>query len=467
MEKKRKRLLSAVIAAVLAVCLIFISIAGRQDKEESPTICIMFPGSVSSENALNRVSDVLSTMTEQKIGCRVQLKMISGGSYRDEMKRMLLGGEAADGYLVWEIEDLRYVLEGGYAENLESGLERYPVLAEASEESAWDFSDSEKRYAIPDNKDRSYYIGFIYREKYLENMKIDQDRIYSLDELYEILISVRNRYPELDMVVSHLGEICESLGEDMAGDGIAVLMEEDGYYRDEFENFYASDLFENWCETMYQWRQAGLLEDYMTQNREAAATQLSLGGFGYFARVKDYVISNTEYMLGEDLGVVRLGSDRIDNTLNAIHWCVSSDSEYPEETTAFLNLLFTDKEIYEICRYGEEGTDYTKDEEGNYVRISGSDTYFTTGWVWPERDPDGEAKESEAIRSPAYGFIFDEYSVQEEMDLCRMVCQEYREALLAGEVNPDEAIPEMLEELEQAGVELIVEEKQRQFEEHR
>lgn len=446
---------------------IFLSVYQWQTTTEYPKITIMFPGSGMDENAILRVSEAVSEITREKIECEVELKAING-NYRDTMKRIVLGGEEADVYFVWEIEDMQYILSEGYAKNLSDEIGTCPALRQAVEDSIWKLNGEGCVYSIPDNKDQSYYIGFICRKSLLDGLKIDENKIYSMEELHDILTIVKERHPDITPVVSHLGEICESIGEDANGDGMAVLTRgEDGEYQGQFENFYDSDLFWEWCTIMHQWRSEGLLEEYMTQNMESQTIRMAQGGFGYFARVKDYVVGNNEYLLGEELVAIRLSEDLVDNTMNPIHWCVSVNTEYPQKAVGFLDLLFTDEEINKLCRYGQEDMDYTVDKDGKYVlEQTGESVYKITSWVWPRVDLP-KSNQMECRISPAYGFLFDSSWVREEMDLCGVIVQKYRNALLAGELDPKIGIPKMNEELKLAGVDEIVKEKQKQFEEYK
>lgn len=464
-RKKTGIAVAAIVILILSV-LICNALCKSQTTVEYPKITVMFSGSELDEKAVSRVSEAISEITREKIGCEVELKGISG-SYKDKMRRALLGGGETDVYFVREIEDMQYILSEEYARNLTEEIEQYPVLKQAVQESAWGVNTESAVFSIPDNKDQSYYIGFVCRENLLDDLQIDESKIYSMEELHEILTRVKENHSEITPVVSHLGEICESIGEDTNGDGIAVLTRGmDGEYQSCFENFYNSAVFWKWCTTMYQWRTEGLLEEYMTQNIEPQTIRMEGGGFGYFARVKDYVVGNNEYLLGEELKAIRLSEDLVDNTMNPINWCVSARTEYPQEAAAFLNLLFTDEEINRLCRYGQEGIDYSVNVDGRYVlRKEEKSLYKITSWVWPVVNLQKSDQKGCRI-SPAYGFLFDSSQVREEMDLCGVVVQKYREALLAGELNPELGIPKMNEELKAAGVDEIIEEKQKQFEEY-
>ena len=68
-----------------------------------------------------------------------------------------------------------------------------------------------------------------------------------------------------------------------------------------------------------------------------------------------------------------------------------------------------------------------------------------------------------AKASPAKGFIWKPENVQREAAACRDIVDKYYNGLILGCLNPDEAIPKFNEELEKAGINTIINEKQRQL----
>ena len=71
-----------------------------------------------------------------------------------------------------------------------------------------------------------------------------------------------------------------------------------------------------------------------------------------------------------------------------------------------------------------------------------------------------------AVISPAMGFSWNNSSVLNQVTACTNVKSKYENALVTGSIDPDEAIPQFLQELEDAGVNDIIAEKQRQLDEY-
>ena len=87
--------------------------------------------------------------------------------------------------------------------------------------------------------------------------------------------------------------------------------------------------------------------------------------------------------------------------------------------------------------------------------------------VWQEDPPDVwqqvEAFNREAHPSPARGFVWDNRDVLGEVSACNGVLDAYRNALECGSLDPAVVLPRMNQELEAAGIDRIIAEKQEQL----
>ena len=65
--------------------------------------------------------------------------------------------------------------------------------------------------------------------------------------------------------------------------------------------------------------------------------------------------------------------------------------------------------------------------------------------------------------SKAFGFVWDNSDVLNEITACNNVTAKYKNALDCGSLNPEEAVPKMVQELKDAGIDTIIAEKQAQL----
>ena len=120
------------------------------------------------------------------------------------------------------------------------------------------------------------------------------------------------------------------------------------------------------------------------------------------------------------------------STLNAI----SATSEHPEEALMFLDLLYSDPEVFNALVYGIEGRHYNKTGENRVELIPNSGYVISSGWEFGNQfnqwllpsQPDDLWEQTKQInanaqKSTAYGFVFDHANVRTEVANCRAVYQ--------------------------------------------
>ena len=78
---------------------------------------------------------------------------------------------------------------------------------------------------------------------------------------------------------------------------------------------------------------------------------------------------------------------------------------------------------------------------------------------------DLQALQETAFASPVLGFTFDSKNVQNQISACANIESKYASSLITGSANPDELLPTMIEELNNAGYQDIIQEAQRQVDE--
>ena len=251
-------------------------------------------------------------------------------------------------------------------------------------------------------------------------------------------------------------------------------------------NWYASDEYKEIVERRYEWVKKGLIPPDASSSSDQAATQIAAGrGFGQFCNTKpgievEHQRSTTKEMLVFTLTPVYTTTTRVD-----ILWYIAHNSTQPGRAIQVLNELYINPELANICINGIEGKHYELiDEEQGIIAypegVDGTTTGYTSNpWAWPNEmisyvwdgdSPtiweDTTAWNDSAIVSPAMGFTWDNANVLNEVTAVRNVRGKYANALECGSIDPAEALPAFLEELETAGANTIIEEKQKQLDEY-
>ena len=148
---------------------------------------------------------------------------------------------------------------------------------------------------------------------------------------------------------------------------------------------------------------------------------------------------------------------------NSWAWGVPVTSEEPEAAVAFMNLMYTNKEIEDLFVYGIEGRDYELNEEGeacllDTVEYQSSDFFWGNQFIaypaegsgadFRERSPE-QMKEAEI--SPYYGCVVDTDPMANTITALKNVLLKYQNNLESGSADLS-SLDQMLEELEAAGL---------------
>ena len=170
------------------------------------------------------------------------------------------------------------------------------------------------------------------------------------------------------------------------------------------------------------------------------------------------------------------------SAVNAVVWMISSTTKVPEASMKFLNLVYSDADVLNMILWGIEGEDYVKVDD-HHVRYPDGKTADTVGYTaalcsglmgseslqyqaeglnWA--DIEFKLRENkETKRSPYFGFIFDPQNVKTELSTINNVKNQYLPGLISGALDLDETLPLFIRDLNAAGAQTVIEEKQRQL----
>ena len=208
------------------------------------------------------------------------------------------------------------------------------------------------------------------------------------------------------------------------------------------------------------------------------------GAFGENVNYKAGLETQLKAETGYDMTVVNLyPADTSTSTVQTLQYCIAQNSEHPDKAIQFLNLLYTNADVANLLAWGIEGKHYVKTEDGHITFPEGVDATnsgynLVQGWlvgnqfitdVWEGDDLDVWEKMDEfnksATVSKAMGFTFDNAPVKTEYAACSAVLTQYRVALECGAMDPDQTLKEFNDALYAAGLQKIMDEKQKQLDE--
>lgn len=508
---KRKRFVTLLLAALLAVSVAAcapsqedpasspdpaqesssgVSSENRGDEssgaaqQEAFTVKILAPGEAKSEDCVE-VAQLASAITKEKFNTELELIRVGFGSYNQQVNLMLASGEKLDLFYQW-CGAVTSAISSGQILPINDYLETVGTdMKGAISDDDWAcVTIGGNVYGVPSNKEKATGWGFAVNKEMADATGIDYMAIKSEEELEPLLQKAKELFPGTYPVVGDTGGLSMMADSDDLGGDAGVLL-----HASEPDttvvNFYATDFYREKVELRYDWAQKGLIiPDASTTTEQGNSLLGSEKGFGRFANTKPGMDMEIAKESGKDIAIINLIDAYTTTGRVDIVWYVPHNSENPQRAVEILNEMYMNPELSNILINGIEGKhyEYVNDEQTviNFPEgINGTSTsYLSLTWAWPNGmitpiwEGNSEDLWDELVEynrtahvSPAKGFTWDNTDVQNEAAACANVVSKYNNALSAGSLNPDEALPKFLQELEDAGVNTIVEEKQRQLDE--
>ena len=474
----KKRLL----CLLLAVGMLLTLCAGCGSPEEQGEIVKLeywFPVSGMPPADLKVVNEYINTITREKIGVEVELKTVEVNSYENQMAIKI---NAADEFDIcfsaeWCNSYIQNARKGAYLP-IEDMLEEHApnIYASVSEE-LWDLATVNGHvYGVVNQQIQPRQGGVVVRKDMADAFGLDPSTIKSLEDLEPFLkFCQENSSADQIVGVFDMTGLSAYFGWDDFGryDLPGVIQNSDSGLK--VYNQFASEEFQELMAIGKRWFEAGYFGcDILTAQPDYKTICVK-----FLSTFKPGVEEDEAIAFGCEVVAIPLGTSvRYTSwdlsTLNAI----SATSKHPEEALAFLDLLYSDPDLFNALVYGIEGKHYTKTGENRVELIENSGYVLSSGWEFGNQfnqwllpsQPDDLWENTKQINesadlSVAYGFVFDHANVRTEVANCRAVYEEYWMALLLGLFGEDseEAYQEFLDKLETAGASKIIEEKQRQL----
>ena len=450
------------------------------------TIKIMMFGTATTE-AAEEISAALSEITEEKLNADVELTMVNMGTYSEQLNMMLYSGDEFD--LFCPFGGVSEMVYSGQIRPLDDLLDAYaPNIKNLVKDVYWNSTTYDGEiYGVPINTEKAYQLGFAMRKDICDELGIDYENMSTLDEVHDVLVQVKEAYPDMYPIVSDQGNMFASatyIGQDEAGDSYHLTVAEDPYAEHpEIVSFFETDLFKERTTMLYQWAQEGLIMPDASTNTEMAQSLVAAGkAFGYFQHMKPGWEADQTQNVGTEIVSIRYAEPVL--TADSVSWYVPTSSGDPERAVAMLDLMYSDPDVSNLVVNGIEGEHYVVIDQENGVAAypEGVDattvTYTRMNWAWPNPqiaylwegqdldiwDQYTEFNDSARVTT-SNGFNFNSNNVLNEITACTNVYNKYVPALLCGSLDPETTIPQLNAEMEQAGIDTIISEKQKQLDE--
>lgn len=488
MKRTRKHAKSLTIALVLSFGFSVILAGcgkGKATDQPTPTPNGLPPATISyafvGGYPMQGQEDVyakINQMVKAKINATINFMPMSYNDFSQKMSIIHAANDESDLEFSsnWGQNDFLTGVAKGYFMPLDDLLKKYaPQTYKTPPEQLWAAAKvNGKIYGIINYQMVAQNTCLMVNKELADKFKFDIKNVKKLEDLEPYLENVKSLKDNYTVPATVWGDLAKYYGMEYVISGKTVGAVKLGDTSTKVFNQYKSDEFKAWINLMYSWNQKGYI-------------QTKVGGTtDFFKKYSSIYIGGTctptteadESKKKFPLYAKQISPDNWISTgsVDASLTTISSTSKNPERAMMFIELLNTDKDIYNTLSYGLEGVDYKKVNETTIDLIPGSKYKPFSNWMFgnafnayltADQNPTVNQKLLEmnntAKISPLMGFTFDTTNVKAEVANVNAVTDEFLDSFSKGIIDPATAYPKFIDKLDKAGADKVMVELQKQI----
>lgn len=449
----------------------------------------------SPQKDLKMVEDAMNVILKEKINATVKLNQVDWGNYEQKMNLMNSSGEYYD--LAFTAPWMNNYYDNITRQTLiplDELLEKYAPKTKASiPDKIWEAARVDgKIYGVINYQIVALQYGVSIRKNIADKIGFDVSTIKKIADVEPYLEKIKTQLPDVTqpMVFTAAGDSFNGQPQAFGMDAIGGNSDPGWVYLNDgtkVVNQYESPEYKEFVELMHRWYQKGYINKDalnitdLEPDRKAGRLGISIGESMKPGQAEAYKASYGEEIILHPLTEGTITTGGAIATMTGI----SSTSKNPERAMMFLELLNTDKELFNIFAKGIEGVHYEfVDKEKGVIGppsgMSQADVGYNpnTDWMYGNQfnayyvamDQVGTYEQTIALNesaksSPIVGFSFNSEPVKTDLAQVSAVIGKYQVSLISGLADPAVVLPEFLAKLKDAGVDRIIAEKQKQLDE--
>lgn len=430
------------------------------------------------------VEQKINEYIKPKINATIQLNLLDWGTYPTKIAAMIASGQPFDICFTaaWMNNYVKNSQDGAFVELDQFMDNELKGTKEILGQQFWDGSIiNGKHYGVPANKEKARNYGYVYNKTLADELGFDMSKVKTFEDMEELLKIVREKKPDYTPLLwQNPGQGASSFipwtSETSYNEGQAVAILPDGKAVNAMEQPEMKAAFE----TSRRFYLAGIYRKDALTSTDNASIEKAGKFFAYNVNLKPgYADEKNSTLTGYetaqiDLTPVITSNSEAMGSLQAI----SITSKDPRRAAMFLELVNTDKTLSNLINYGIEGTHYKKISDNVIETVKDSKYAPNMQWMFgnqfltyqyanedPNKWKNFEEYNKKATPAINLGFIFNQEPVETEVANVAAVMKQYFQALNVGAVDPAEKLPEFNAKLKEAGIDKIVAETQKQFDE--
>ena len=474
------KLLKKIICGVLCAAVV-IPISGCSNTKiaggDIPTLVWYMPGSKYADIA--QVNGAVNKITEEKIGAKVDIQFIDDSAYEQRMTMNMAAKSDYDICFTGYTNKYNEAVEKGGLLDITELLKKETNLMSEIPEYAWDALNIDgKIYAVPNQQTFTQTLGLLFRKDLADKYNFDAASVKTLNDLEPFLKKIKEN--EAGVIPIRNLKAQYMLGgkyEEINSLSSLVYMKLDGSHK--IVPFCEIPEVREYADLAYDWFKKGYI-------RQDVATVTSDSSDIYQGKYACWGIAWKQGVVSEEqnkMPNIEVVGVNLQNPFMTRHYAsatcfgISKNSKNPEKALKFIELLNTDKELYNLICWGIEGTHYTKPSE-NHIQLAENSGYnpnssWTFGntfhsYLLPGQADDLWEKTKEendtAKKSELLELAFRTKDIRTEIANCSAVSAEYS-YLAMGYQDPNTYFSDYVRRMKEAGVDKVAEEAQRQVDE--
>jgi len=467
-----KRMLAMVMAAVLALSVC--ACGGKKEEtaktDNGETVKLKWYISVTEPNGFDEVMEEANKYLKEKINVELDLVCVQPADYNQKMNMIMASQEEFD--LMWVASNTfePNVAKGAFVP-LDELLETTPDLKALFKDEVWEAASiNGEIYAVPMMQILHTEQGMWFMKSMIDKYDLDMDSVKTIWDLTDIFQTVKDG-EDTDFIPTR---------QSIAGLFMPYMTDlKNGtslYINDEGKVVEREEEMKKELELMQEWYKRGFFPADVTTLVDENPLIKSQKIFSRFNRILPGTDGKFKNSWGYEVKSIAFTDPIImRHSVQSTMTVVSATSKHPEKAVQLLELMQTDKYLFNLIAYGLEGRDWTKDPEkenrinredgafyvpeyliGNQLLAYILPNYEDT--VWEETEAENEA----APVDPNIGFSIDREPIETELVNLQSAAQGLATPAYS-DTSVDDYYAELNKRREAAGVEKVKNEIQQQY----
>lgn len=470
-----------ILALALMMALLLGCLGGTALAEDPYVVTMVNIGNTYEDQ--DKVVAAINEILRRDLNMELELINLSFGTFIEQYRLMLSGGEKMDLMLSFAAMAAPYVASQALVD-LSDLIDEYGVNIKA------DLGDDAKIaningyvYGIPTKCDWYRETSLMVRKDWLAESGFAAADIKTIEDIEALFEAVKANHPEAAMLAMGKGQRSDSDWRtvDPLSDYYGVL---ENYGADAtVVNYFATDAYKDFVSRQYAWAQKGWISADAAITTDTGDAQIGAGlAFAQISTNTPAMVVEASLNIGVEVEIIPILEAYTTSTYtNQFYWAVPQNAKDKAKAFQCLDYIYGSQEVTDLLTWGIEGEHYVRTDDGHVKFPEGVDfqntkynanyafrlpnQFIASIWegmpidVWERTQEKNEA----ASRSIALGFAYDGIAFANEIAAIGNVTAEYLDALNTGAVNPEEVLPRFLSDLENAGLQRIIDAKQEQL----